>query len=701
LTDGVEDFIDSTMTNRAIAVSKAAGICIVLVALVWIVFGQTLRHSFVNFDDGAYVYRNFDIRQGITLQQVRWAFTQPVAGNWHPLTMLSHMLDCRIYGVQPWGHHLTNTLLHTFSVLALFLTLQAMTGAIWRSVVVASIFAVHPLHVESVAWIAERKDVLSGLFFMLTLAAYFGYCRRPGFGKYCLVAVLFALGLMSKPMLVTVPFVLLLVDYWPLRRHQTAAASIWGRRFTGWSLLILEKAPLAVLSAVASAIALLTQHPDRNAVNLPLTWRFANAWVSIGIYLRQTFLPRDLACFYPHPLRSLSGLQIALSIALIVVITVLVWILRRRFPYLIVGWFWFVGMLVPVLGIIQVGNQAYADRYTYLPQIGLGLGVTWAVADLLATVRYREVVLGGISVTAIIALAWGARIQTSYWRSSETLWEHTAAVTPENENAEEHLSDAYLEKGRVDDAVAAARRAVNRRPDSADAQGVLGAALARSGILDEALEHLEKAAQLNPKLARVHFNLANTLVARGQITDAISNYETELQLYPNFPEGHNNLANALLRTGKIDQALEHVQTALQLNPNYPEAHNNLAIALSQKGQMREAVAEWNKALAIDPNNLEAECNLGWVLSTFPDSSIRDGARAIDLTQRALQLSGGRNARIWRLAAAAYAEAGQFEDAIKAAQSGITAAENDRNAAVVQALQANIRLFEQRLPLRDQ
>jgi tetratricopeptide (TPR) repeat protein len=505
---------------------------------------------------------------------------------------------------------------------------------------------------------------------------------------------------MSKPILVTLPFVLLLVDYWPLRRYQDATATICGRRLSGWSLLILEKVPFIILSAAASVVALLTQHPDRNAVNPPLAWRIGNACVSIGIYLRQTFVPRNLACFYPHPLRTLSGSQVAFSIALIISITVLAWILRRRFPYLIAGWFWFVGMLVPVLGFIQVGDQAYADRYTYLPQIGLSFGVIWAVADLLGAIRYRELVLGAMSVTALIALSAVARIQTAYWRSSETLWEHAIAVTPENENAEEHLSDAYLEGERIDDAIAAARRAANSRPDSADAQGVLGAALARKGRLDEALEHLETAIQLDPKLPRVHFNLANTLVDKGQMADAISNYQTELQLYPNFPECHNNLANALLRTGKIDEALEHLRIALQLNPNYPQAHNNLAIALSQTGGLREAINEWDKTLRIDSNNLEAQCNLAWVLATSSDASVRDGARAVQLTERAIKLSGGKDARIWRLAAVAEAEAGRFPEAIKAAENGIAIANSQGNVALVQTLQANIRLFEQGLPLRD-
>ena len=535
---------------------------------------------------------------------------------------------------------------------------------------------------------------------MLMLAAYVVYARRTSFGKYCLVLFLFAFGLMSKPMLVTVPFVLLLVDYWPLNRYETAATTIWGRRLSGWRWLILEKIPLLILSAAASVITVLTQHPARNAVDLPLAWRLANACVSLGIYLRQTFVPRDLACFYPHPLRTLPAPVIAVSIALIIGITALAWMLRRRAPYLIAGWLWFGGMLVPVLGVIQVGEQGHADRYTYLPQIGLALAMTWGTADLLRAVRYRELILGTVSVTAIVALTWIGHVQAAYWRSSAILWEHAAAVTPENESAEEHLSDAYLEDGRIGDAVVAGRRAVDVRPDSADAQGVFGAALARQGRSDEALQHLQRAARLNPKLARVHFNLANTLMDKGQMAEAVSNYETELQLYPNFPEGHNNLANALLRAGRTDEALEHLRTALQLNPNYPEAHNNLAIALSQKGQMRDAIGEWNRTLAIDPNNLEAECNLIWVLSTFPDSTVRSGSRAIELARRAIQISGGKNARIWRLAAAAYAEAGRFEDAIKAAENGIRAAEAEGKQGLVQTLEANIKLFEQGSPLRD-
>ena len=687
------------MTNRAIPLMKVIGICIVLVGLVWIVFGQTLRHSFVNFDDGAYVYRNGEVMRGVSAEGINWAFTHPIAGNWHPLTVFSHMLDCQLYGIVPAGHHFTNTALHSIATLLLFFALWRMTarlngkGGIWRSAFAAAVFAIHPLHVESVAWIAERKDVLSAVFFMLTIIAYARYTQRPSLPRYALTAVLFAAGLMAKPMLVTLPAVLLLLDYWPLGRFCKTHES------GPMAKLVVEKIPLFVLSAGSALATIITQSKEITVANAtPLGSRIGNAFVSLLVYLRQTVWPRDLAVFYPQ--HALPIWQVILAIILVVAISTAVFFLRVKKPYLLVGWLWFVGMLVPVIGIVQVGGQAHADRYTYLPQIGLCLAAAWGISDLLATAGNRQLILGTASVAVLIALTCAGYIQTTYWRSSEALWEHAVAVTSDNENGYEHLSETYLERGRINDAVVAAHLAADGHPESAYAQGVLGAALTRQGKIDEALEHLLKAVELNPKLPRAHFNLANALSQRGQFSEAVSEYKTELENYPSFAEGHNNLANVLLRTGKSQEALEHLQTALHLNPNYPEARNNLAIALSQKGQLSEAVAEWNKTLAIDPNNLEAQCNLGWVLSTSSDSSIRDGARAIELTQRALRLSGGRNARIWRLAAAAYAEAGQFEDAIKAAQTGITAAENERNGVLVQTLQANIKLFEQRLPLRD-
>src|SRR5262249_3569368 len=407
------------------------------------------------------------------------------------------------------------------------------------------------------------------------------------------------------------------------------------------------------------------------------------AVVTLITYLGQTVWPANLAVFYPHPENNIRAWQVALGVALFASISGAALLFRKKTPYFFTGWFWFVGMLVPVIGIVQVGIQAHADRYMYLPQIGLSLIFVWAIVDLSATWRHRQLLLSILSVAVLASLAWCGWLQTSFWRDSESLWTRALAVTPDNETVREHLADAYLDKGRIDDAIAQARLAVAAQPESADAHGVLGAALGRTRHLDEALAHLHTALELNPQLARAHFNLGNVLLQLGEIDQALENYEMELRLQPNFPEGHNNLANALFRKGNLDAAFLHLETALRLNPNYPEAHNNLGIALSQKGQMREAIAEWNKTLATQPDNLEAQCNLAWVYATFPDSSVRNGPKALELAERALQLSGGKNAKIWRLFAAAHAEVGQFNEAIKAAESARALAEADGNAKLAQ------------------
>ena len=679
------------MSNRGKRLWGVAGVSFGLAALVWIIFGQTLTHQFINFDDGPYVYRNPTVIRGITNPGIKWAFSHMVAANWHPLTMLSHMLDCSFYGVTPGGHHFTNVLLHTAAAILLFLVFWSMTAALWRSAFVAAVFAVHPLHVESVAWIAERKDVLSGVFFMLTIGMYVQYARRPGVLGYVGILVCFALGLMAKPMLVTLPFVLLLLDYWPLNR--LARSTI--------SRLLVEKIPLFLLTITACVETVLSQHQGINLIKgVSLGARVANAFVAVMIYVGQTFWPTDLAVFYPHPENNIPIWQTTLGIAFFTASTVACLVFRKKAPYFLTGWLWYVGMLVPVIGIVQVGVQAHADRYMYLPQIGLSLTLVWAIADVSAQWSYRRLIASAISAGALVPLIWLACIQTSYWRDSESLWEHSVAVTGDNETTREYLSDAYLDKGRIDDAIAQARHSVSNHPESADAHGLLGAALARKGEFDEAITHLHTALQSNPKLLRAHYNLANMWLQKGDIDQAIINYQQELQIQPQFAEGHNNLASALFRKGRLDEAQEHLRAALELNPNNPDAHNNLGIAFSQRGDMPQAIAQWNKTLEIQPDNLEAQCNLAWIFATFPDPSIRNGAKAVVLAERALQLSDRKSARIWRLAAAAYAEAGQFADAIKAAQNALALAQEGNDAALAQTLQANIQQFENNRPLRD-
>ncbi len=623
-------------TNWPSAVWKMAGIVILLAGLVWLVFGQTLRHQFVNFDDGAYVYRNPAVARGISSEAITWAFTHVVAANWHPLTMLSHMLDCSLYGVAPGGHHLTNVLLHTTAAIMLFLVFWSMTEALWRSAFVAAVFAVHPLHVESVAWIAERKDVLSGVFFMLTIGLYVHYARRPTALRYLSVLACFALGLAAKPMLVTLPFVLLLLDYWPLGRFRTSTVT----------KLITEKIPLFILTVAACVETLLSQHQSIDLIKtMSLGARVANAFVAVMIYMGQTFWPTNLAVFYPHPERNIPLWQVVSGVGFFTLTSAAALALRKAAPYFMVGWFWYAGMLLPVIGIVQVGIQGHADRYMYLPQIGLTIIVTWGVAAVSKNWQYRREFLSILCLAIIALLVYSDRLQATYWQDSLSLWEHAAAVTPDNETVREHLSDAYLEKGLVDDAITQAKQACN-------------------------------------------------------IDEAITNYEAEIRIYPSFVEGHNNLARALFGKGDISTAMAHLKTALRLNPNFAEARNNFGIALSQSGDVPGAIAQWNKTLELQADNIDAHCNLAWVYTTSPDSTIRDGSKAVELAERALQLSDQKNARIWRLAAAAYAEAGKFADAIKAAQNGLALAQAAGDTTLAQTLEMNIKLFEENGPIRD-
>src|SRR5947207_3153901 len=407
-------------------------VCLALVAITWLVFGQTLRHDFVNFDDHVYVYDNPLVKGGLTINGIVGAFTHPHARNWHPLTTISHMLDCQLYGLNAGGHHFTNLALHTIAVLLLFRVLRVTTGTLWPSAVVAALFAIHPLHVESVAWVAERKDVLSAVFFMLTLAAYTSYVRQPSLGRYLMVSVFFACGLMSKSMLVSVPVVLLLLDYWPLARGQRVEgrgqrSEVRGQRSEIRSLII-EKLPLFALSILCGVGTFLIQERSAGSLEqLPLGWRINNAIVSAVTYIWQMFWPTGLAVFYPHPEDRLAIWQVALALGLLIAITALAFIYRKTRPYLLVGWLWYLVMLLPVIGIVQVGLQGHADRYTYLPHIGLYVALTWLIANVFSSVRYRRAVLVAAGITALVALSACAWNQTSYWRNSEALWTRALA----------------------------------------------------------------------------------------------------------------------------------------------------------------------------------------------------------------------------------------------------------------------------------
>src|SRR5947207_7959837 len=484
--------------------------CLALVAITWLVFGQTLQHDFVDFDDNVYVYQNPVITRGLSVDGVLTAFTHPHARNWHPLTTISHMLDCQLFGLKARGHHFTNVLLHTIAVLLLFFVLKQMTGAFWPSAFVASLFAIHPLHVESVAWVSERKDVLSAVFFMLTLGAYVRYVHKPSVARYVTVALFFALGLMSKPMLVTLPFVLLLLDYWPLKRIRSQAAEVslpavasakaGGRKSpinSQWrivSRLVIEKIPLIALSALSCVATMLAQVYSTEAIEqLPFMWRLNTAAVSYIAYIWQMFWPARLGAFYPNPNDQLPFWQVLLAIAFLISVSLLAVLWRKERPYIFTGWFWYVVMLVPVIGLVQTGEQARADRYTYLPQIGLYVLITWGTTDLMTILMTRssgsravstslrpitrgsrgirtdgpqgrgyKAFCAAIAAATIIALSWRAFVQTSYWKNIKTLWNHTLAVTANHDMAHNSLGDLFLRHGELDTAISHFEKEIGR-----------------------------------------------------------------------------------------------------------------------------------------------------------------------------------------------------------------------------------------------
>lgn len=624
------------------------GISVILVALVWIVFSQTLHHDFVNFDDNKYIYENAQVSSGLSYHGLTWAFTHVHSENWHPLTTITHMLDCQLYGLKASGHHFTNVLLHSVAVVLLFLVLQQMTGgpssprrpdrtgSIWRSAFVAALFAIHPTRVESVAWIAERKDVLSGVFFMLTLLAYVRYTRAPTVSRYVSLSILFACGLISKPMLVTLPFVLLLLDYWPLDRSQKSEARDQkpetGFKRQSWINLILEKIPLFALSAASCAVTMLAQRPTISSlVGLPLPWRVSNAIVSVVTYVFQLIWPANLAVFYPHPRGEQSGWLVASAALAIAAITVLAVVLRKRCPYILVGWLWYVGMLLPVLGLVQVGLQGHADRYTYLPHIGILIAFSWGVADLTKQWRQRELILQGSAATVIVIMTACSYRQVTYWRDSISLWAHTLVVTTNNDTAHLCMAEALLQRGKLDEAIAHSQAAIEIRPENAGAYGRVPVVLT------------DKQAQ-----------------------SAVAYWEKRLK----------------------DNDLD------------TDAHNNLGVVLVQSGDPRGAIAQWEASLAIKANDGNAQNNLAWVLATYPDATIRNGNRAVELAEKAAALPGGQDPIVLRTLAAAYAEAGQFSKAIEMAEHASELAIARQNPSLVETLQNEIALYRANTPHRE-
>ena len=668
------------------------------------VYRHGLQNGFVNYDDDLYVTENLQVKAGLTLDGVWYAFTTLHTGNWHPLTWLSLELDCQLFGLNPWGFHLTNLLLHVASTLLLFAIFERWTGAVWRSALVAALFALHPLRVESVAWVAERKDVLSALFWMLTLAAYAGYVEKPGIWRYGLVGLVFVAGLLAKPMLVTLPFVLLLLDSWPLARLRLGQAATQENKRdlppVSLKYLVLEKTPLFALAVVSGVMTLTAQCQGWKTNRLEaLPLRLENALVSCAEYVGKIAWPQGLIPLYPFPRGYYPFWQLAVSMLVLVGISVLVIRWRKRRPYLPVGWLWFLGTIFPVLGIIPaVGIHAMADRYTYLPSIGIFLMASWGLADLVEHTRFLvpAILLTGGALLLVIAHTW---IQVTYWHDSAALWEHTLQVSPDNALAHTNLGVALQSDGHLEEAIRHYTAALEVDPEYANAQNNLGLALDRLGKRHEAISHLRAAVRSAPGVAEHHLNLAPMLVENRNWDEAIEHLYAALEIEPDNPELYFHLGRAYSRQERWGKAAECLREAVRLQPNVAHNRSTLAYILHKQGQTEAAQDEYQEAWRLDPHWAETATRSVWIFATHPEPLERNGPHALELALMICDATGNQKPEFLDALAAAYAEVGNFDDAVVTARQAIE--RSSQNAGLAAQIQARLRLYEGHQPFRSQ
>ena len=709
-----------------------------------------LRANFVEYDDQQYVTDNPLVQAGLTWRGLGWAFGFH-AGNWHPLAWLSHMLDCQLYAARPWGHHLTSVLLHVATTLLLFRVLDRMTKAPWRSAAVAALFAWHPLHVESVAWVAERKDVLCAFFWMLTLGSYVRYAEKTSPIRYLLTLGSFVLCLMAKPMAVTLPFVLLLLDYWPLKRRAEVKR------------LLLEKVPFLALSAIACGLTLRAQQiAIVSTEGLTLSHRLAHTLVAYNHYLGAMFWPRDLAVYYPYVI-DLNPATEVFALVVMVSITLLAAIECRRRPYTLMGWLWYLGTLVPVIGLVQVGDQAWADRYTYLPLIGLFVALVWFANEIIKS----RLVLQGLAVVAGAAMIVTTSEQLSYWKNTWTLFDHANKVTHENYMAVTVLASQLAQQGKLEEAMQYYYVALNYKPTFPEAHFFLGNAFDQAGRPEEAVMEYEKALWFKPTQEQTHIFLGIVLGKQKKYEEAITNYLAALELNPDSAVTHNNLARIYHTQGRFDEAIEHYTAALKINPQLALGHNNLGILLLEKGRLADGTTQLREAMRLNPTNAETQFNLAlalnqqqkwseaaglfqrtaehhradpkahfeyalalahlknsrqamseyaaalliqpdypdaldglaWILSTDANADFRNGTEALKMADRACELTGRRDPMKLKTLAAAYAEAGRFEEAGQTIQAAKTLAATLKRPELAGECAAMLESFQMAKPWR--
>jgi len=720
-----------------------------LIMLCLATFWRVSQCDFISYDDPDYVTRNPHVLAGLNPQSIAWAFgnAHGTATYWHPVTWLSHMFDVQLFGVRPGPHHLVNLLFHTINVVLLFLVFQRMTGAFWHSLVLASLWAVHPLQVDTVAWVTERKNVLSGLFWFLTMGAYVRYAAKPSGSRYALVFLVMAVGLMCKPTLVTLPCVLLLLDFWPLRRLKWSSFIVASATnedepppvtipVVPVRRILLEKLPLFTLS-LASGVLTIFAHQRLQVVALDSTLsfqdRFWNAFVSYARYLDKTIWPAKLAVFYPHP-GAWPVWQVAASVLLLVLVTAVALLLLRRAPYLLVGWLWFLGVMVPTIGLLQAGSQAMADRFAYLPLIGVFLMLTWGGFDLLERLRVPSPNRLAPWFAVVVIFALVASLQVRHWKNNQTLFAQAMRVTDRNHLAEATVGNDLMEAGQYEEAREHLVRALQINPGYQVTYTLLGNLYTKLGRFEEAEPMFKQAIEISPNYVEGHVAYANALVQQQRLDDAARLFQKALQVDPNFAEAHNGLATVLVRQGKAAEGLAAYEQAIRLRPGFVEAMENRGVTFYNLGRLDEAAVAFQDALRLkpdsktallhfgntrlaqrqfadalalfqhllqlDPNSLDALNRVAWMLATQDDARLRNGPEAVRLAKRAGELTGNKNPASLNVLAAAYAEVGQFDQAVAQAGQAEQLARASGQTGLADIIQKLLELYRQGRPYRE-
>jgi tetratricopeptide (TPR) repeat protein len=642
-------------------------ICLFLSASIIAVYYQSTCHNFVNYDDESYVTENPNVNKGLSLYGIKWAFTTGHAANWHPLTWLSHMLDSELYGLNPMGHHWTNIQLHIVNAILLFLFLNWTTKAFWRSCLVASLFALHPLHVESVAWVSERKDVLSAFFWILSLWAYAGYVQYAKKTYYLFLVIFFTLGLMSKPMIVTLPFTLLLLDFWPLARFQSIILERKINVFRVLASLVWEKIPLFAFSAISCFITFFVQKYGGAVASIeaiPFKLRVANAFISYVRYIGKMVWPLNLSVFYPQ--QQWPTVQVLASGILLVGLSFVVIRASRSFPYLFTGWFWYLGTLIPVIGLVQVGSQSMADRYTYIPLIGLFVIISWGMSDISTKWQAQRTAVAVFSSIIIIFYMTCTWFQIGYWQNGITLFQHGVKMAPDNSIVHCELAHAMHQHGKF----------------------------------DEAIVHFTKAIEINPKFGIAHNNLGVTLARKGDFKAAVHHHLEALKINPKNPKAHNNLGNVLAQQGNVKDAIDHYKKAIDMDPSYAGAYYNLGKIFANQEKFGSAIHFYQRTLHYSPNMTQALYNLSWILSTCKDEKYRNGKQAVKLAERLCKITQDNQALAFDVLAAAYAETKKFDKAVLMAQTALELGLQHGPRDLALDLKARPQLYSTGHPFRD-